>query len=286
MKRKPVLLLAKKSFFEKYGLEYRDPHFLALMKSDSEVAQSLRQAHEENLAVVESVEQFLLGSGINYVKSDVMSRQLGDGAEVVLSVGGDGTLLMASHGVQDTPVVGINSRPGVSVGHFCAADRQDFQEVLDLIFSGRMQPRTLHRMDLQINGQPMSPPALNDLLYASENPAASTVFSMDIDGKSPMQRSSGIWFATAAGSTAGIRAAGGSVMELPDARMQFLVREPYYPRGEKAIPTQGYFQESFAVTNLTPHAAIYVDGSRIVHRLLYGDRIQPRISPHPLRIYL
>ena len=48
-------------------------------------------------------------------------------ADLVVAVGGDGTLLAASHNVVDVPILGVNSAPGHSVGFFCAAKRPTFR---------------------------------------------------------------------------------------------------------------------------------------------------------------
>ena len=40
--------------------------------------------------------------------------------DLVVTIGGDGTLLAASHAIGDTPILGINSAPDFSVGFFCS----------------------------------------------------------------------------------------------------------------------------------------------------------------------
>jgi len=283
---KPVLLIAKKSFFEVYGLEKRDAHFLTLMRSDSDLSRRLKSAHDENRRAVEKVRDHLRRQGVVHVVSDVMSRQLGDGASLVVSVGGDGTLLMASHGVYEVPVLGINSRPGHSVGHFCAADIDTFAAVLDSVFSGTHALSELTRMDLFINDERKLPPVLNDALYCAVSPGASSVYSLDFPHRSEVQKSSGIWFSTPAGSTAAIRSAGGYPMELDDRQIQFRVRELYHPRSTDPSSVAGTFTEGVSVMNLTPEAVVLLDGSRIQLEVRYGDIVHPRVSEHPLRIFL
>ena len=55
-------------------------------------------------------------------------------------------------------------------------------------------------------------------------PAAMTSYTLDIGSVSEPQRSSGLWIATAAGSTAAIRAAGGCILPLRSRKLQYLVR--------------------------------------------------------------
>jgi NAD+ kinase len=283
---KPILLVAKKSFYEVYGLDKQDPRFMAIMETDPGNAASLLRAHDENIGVIEAVEKFLAKRGLHCVKSAAVPGIVDGRYSLVVAVGGDGTLLDASHGVQKTQVLGINSRPGRSIGFFCLADRQSFETILDDIFEGRKQSRYLMRMDLHINGFRRSPPVLNDILFTGASPAATSRYRLRFAGTEEMQRSSGLWISTPAGSTGGIRAAGGKQMELSSSSMQFLVREPYTPAGTRYALSGGVFEQGLEIINLTPEAMVYVDGSRICHQLMYGDVIASRVSEHPLRIFL
>ncbi len=282
----PVLVIAKKSFYEVYGLDRQDPHFLSLIKSDSELARDLISAYEDNQRAIEAVITHLDHEGIAWERGDVGSLCVDGLHSLVLSVGWDGTLLAASHRVLKTPVLGINSRPGVSVGFFCPVDSSNFQPLLAQILERRVAPRELMRMDTVINGQRLCPPALNDVLYTARNPASTTVYRIMFQERDELQKSAGVWISTPAGSTAGILAAGGRSMELTDDRMQFLVRECYCVRENREPLKQGMFRQGLKITNLTPEASVYVDGTRIVHPLHYGDVVEALPSQTPLSIFL
>lgn len=283
---RPVLLVTKKSFYEVYGLDRKDSGFLAQLDKDRELSDWLMADYEENREVIAAVESFLALREIPFVRST--GRRPGDDSQyrLILAVGGDGTLLAASHEAVTTPVVGINSRPGRSIGYFCAGDRTDFPVVLSAILEGRMFPATLSRMDIYVNGERKSPPVLNDVLYCAASPAATSVYRLRLGEIEEIQRSSGVWIATPAGSTAGIGAAGGRKMNLSGSSMQFLVREPYMGVANRYRLDRGMFCEGLCLTSLTPHASIHVDGSRIAFELNYGDRVEPRVSAAPLRIFV
>ncbi len=283
---RPILLLVKKSFYELYGVERKDPRFLAMMSASTEAAQELLEAHRENIAAIEAVERYLAQRGIPYHKSEGTQGKVDDRFSLVVAVGGDGTLLAAAHQVLTTRVVGINSRPGRSVGYFCAADSSGFEALLDDVVSGRRKPRKLSRMDLFVNGYRKSPPALNDILYAATSPAATTRYLLCSGGHEELHRGSGVWVATPAGSTAAIGAAGGEAMDLEAPTLQFFVREPYVARDQSIKIRGGIFEDGLAITNLTPEAAVYLDGTRHSFAIHYGDVIEPRLSSHPLCIYL
>jgi len=283
---RPILLVTKKSFYELYGLDKKAPDFLAALEADAGLAEELLSAHEENRLATEAAEAYLSGRGVPYTRVVDTGEVVDSRHGMVVAVGGDGTLLAASHAALDIPVVGINSRPGRSVGYFCAAEPADFVRVLDDILGGLRTPTELMRLDLHINGRRQSPPALNDILYAGANPAATTQYRLRCGEQEEMQKSSGIWVATPAGSTGGILAAAGQKRPLGDSQMQFRIREAYRGKGGCYRLEQGLFREGLSVVNLTPEATIFVDGSRISYTLNYGDVIEPRVSTHPLRIFL
>jgi NAD+ kinase len=283
---RPVLVLVKKSFYEMYGLEQKDSRFLAMVESNSSAGRDLLVAHEENVRTIDAVISYLESSGIPYVKSVGRQGKIDGRYSLVITVGGDGTLLAASRQVLETRVVGINSRPGQSVGYFCAAHRDSFQSVLDEILSGRRESRSLARMDVHINGFRKSPPVLNDILYSGLNPAATTRYRLAMGAVEEMHRSSGIWVSTSAGSTGGIGAAGGEKVDLSNKQLQYLVREPYKPSGVHYSLDRGFFASGLAITNLMPDAMVFVDGTRCSFDVHYGDVIEPRVSAYPLHIFL
>jgi NAD+ kinase len=281
----PLLVVAKKSLYQTYGVEREDPHFLAMVREDNPWARQVMAAHRENEEALASLERYLAGRGVAYEKRTRCDGNVDGRFSLVIALGGDGTLLAASHAVMETPVVGINSQPGSSVGHFCSADRRDFAGKLDSILSGQSAPLELMRMEVLVNDTLLGPPALNDILFAAASPAASTSYRLRVAGTEELQRSSGIWIATPAGSTGAMCAAGGEQRPLSDARMQYLVREPYGNCRTTCALRHGFFKEGLRIVNLTPEGRIFLDGSRLAFTLNYGDAVEPRVSSHPLRIH-
>ena len=280
-----VLLVTKKSFYQLYGLEKEEPRFLEMMARNGERAADLRRAHDENLRASEAVEAFLGENGVTYRKGGPPGPEMEGEFDLVVTVGGDGTLLDASHWLRETPIVGINSRPDFSVGWFCTATSEDFEERLPPILAGEVPHRLLDRCIVVVEGKELPPPALNDFLFTAVNPASSTVYSIELEGRHEFQKSSGIWVSTPAGSSAATLAAGGTRMPLDAKMLQFAVREIFRRQTPHRL-LRGTFTRGLRITNLTPEAAVWVDGGHIRHDLCYGDVIEPRLSPHPLRIYL
>ena len=134
-------------------------------------------------------------------------------ADVVVSLGGDGTLLRTVHEFPDTPVLGLNLG---GLGYLASVGRRDFDRALDLLAEGRysISKRTL--LEARIGGRSAAT-ALNDIVVARE--ASGHTISLDLaaDGK-PVTRylADGLIVATPTGSTAYSLAAGGPVA-MPDS---------------------------------------------------------------------
>jgi NAD+ kinase len=82
-----------------------------------------------------------------------------------------------------------------------------------------------------------------------------------------------VWVSTAAGSTAGIRSAGGRRMPISSRRLQYLVREPYTWPQRRYRLARG-FTSRLALQTLTVDLGLWVDGSRVRYDLGLGDRVE------------
>ena len=206
-----------------------------------------------------------------------------DDFDAIISVGGDGTVLEASHHILNTdiPVLGIRSS-SMSVGYLCTCDITSIEEFINSIAKGTYKTENLSRLKAHIieaeTGRSRETvPILNDFLFANTNPAATTRYHLKVGDVSELHKSSGIWFATAAGSTAAIRTAGGQEYPRESTNFQYVVREPYTPPGTDAFKlTQGLFkpkQESVEIENLCEHAILALDGQHGQASLTFGDKI-------------
>jgi NAD+ kinase len=276
---KKVLVVYKRSFLEAHK---RDRKVLGSLVPETR-ARFLR-ADIENRRTIADIHAWLEKSKIPFD-----SRWRGDMARggkyaLVITVGGDGTFFAASHYVENTPVLAINSDPGTSLSLFSCADRSNFQGKIDRAIAGDLPSTKLNRLELEINGRTVAMPVLNDILFAHRNPAAMSRYRLAVDGRREEQRGSGVWVSTAAGSTAGLHAAGGSMMAITSRRMQYRVREPYtWPHPPYRL-LKGYARETISFTVLMTEAAAWLDGSRIRHELKMNDRILIRPHARPLTL--
>ncbi|XP_011082799.1 NADH kinase-like isoform X1 [Sesamum indicum] len=229
--------------------------------------------------------------------------------DLVVTVGGDGTLLQASHLMDDSiPVLGVNSDPTRpeevaelseefdatrSTGYLCAATANNFEQMIDGILENRSEPSELARMAVSVNSKLISTAALNDVLLAHPCPATVSRFSFRIKKiGEPLSsllhcRSSGLRVSTAAGSTAAMLSAGGSAMPILSKELQYMVREPISPGATSHLmhgTVKSY--ETMDIGWFCREGLLYIDGSHVVHSVQLGDTIELSSGAPPLKVYL
>ncbi len=267
----------------------------ALAQRGDATARRLIRADREHARTVETVRRTLAKHRVEFEEFSLRGlnaaakRALG-AADLVLSIGGDGTALGASHYVRAGAMLGVNSAPGDSVGHFCAVARETFAARFAEILRGAWQPTPLARLEIALDEKTLPELALNDVLIAHESPASTTRYLLRIGATEEEHRSSGLWVATAAGSTAGIRSAGGRVMPRRSRRLQYLVRELYREPGRSYALTHGILDPAAAgpilVASKMPEGELYIDGSRTMYRFPFGARARIGIAEASLQLFV
>lgn len=217
---------------------------------------------------------------------DARARRALANARLVISVGGDGTLLATSHWVTGAALLGVNSAPRSSVGYTTIARRANVARILARIANGDLLPQQVARVEVELEGK-LLPPALNDVLIAHEQPAATSRYRLHLGRRAEEHRSSGLWVATAVGSTAGIRSAGGQIMPLADRRLQFRARELYRAHGRGASLESGFVEphQQLVVESAMEAGWLFIDGARMAIRCPFGARAAFRIARQPLHLF-
>ncbi len=282
----PCVLIVKTPVASRGGMAAR------LAQTGRRLAGQVEAAAEEQERTLAALYAALAGLGVAPVTVsidaiDARARRALAGARLVISVGGDGTLLAASHWVTGAALLGVNSAPRSSVGYLTVTRRATLARDLARIARGTLQPQAVTRIAVELDGK-LLPPALNDVLLAHEQPAATSRYRLHLGRRAEDHRSSGLWVATAAGSTAGIRSAGGQPMPLADPRLQFRARELYRPRGSRAPVLECGFVEpgkELVVESAMAAGWLFLDGARTAVRFPFGARATFRASGQPLRLF-
>ena len=281
-----LLVVYKKSYYELYGYEKRNRDLETLPPQQRPMIQAMRLSHEENQRTLTAVCHALDALNVSYDRLYRGDLKPITDYDLILSVGGDGTLLEVARYVGDLPVLGVNSDPSRSTAFLCAADRSSIASCLDALLAGNMPHVSLARMQITLNHTLLPFYALNDILIAHSNPAAMASYILCVDGISETQRSSGIWIATAAGSTAAIRSAGGHVMPLRSQKRQYRVREAYTSNDRPYQLLHGMLPPgvSFELTSRMRRGRLFLDGPHLRYHLGLGDTVSVTLAPTPLQL--
>jgi NAD+ kinase len=275
--RARVAIVLKRSAWQLYVEDRHDEHLRELAASGDAAVVPLRASHEAHEGTVREVREALAAVGAEIVAERHAGEAFdSEGLDLVVSVGGDGTLLAASHYVANIPVLAINSAPSHSVGFFCGAKSGAVLEALREALSGTLRSTVLTRMAVWVNERLIAARVLNDALVCQASPAATSRYIVRFGDVEEQQKSSGFWIGPAAGSTAAQRSAGGRVLPLTSRQLQLVVREPYTPHGESyelgrvLIPAG----RRLVVRSKMHDARIFVDGPDNATDLRYGDVIE------------
>jgi NAD+ kinase len=276
-KRPKVAMVVKRSAWRLYVEERHDERLTELAAHGDAVVAPLKASHEAHVRTVREVREALTELGVELVAERLAGEPFeSEGLDLVVSVGGDGTLLSASHFVAEVPLLGINSAPSHSVGFFCGAKSGEVLEALGSAIEGSLRQTVLTRMAVTINGEAAARRVLNDALLCHVSPAATSRYIVHLDDVEEQQKSSGFWIGPAAGSTAAQRSAGGRVLPLTSKQLQLVVREPYTPHGESyrlrhALVRPG---DTLTVRSKMHDARIFFDGPDRSVEIGYGDVIE------------
>jgi NAD+ kinase len=281
-----VAIVVKRTTYRKFVVEEHDPLIAKLFRRRDPTVSRLKQTHEAHEATMREVETVVAKLGAQIVHRGGPRFRIPK-ADLVVSVGGDGTLLAASHQIGDgVPLLGINSAPESSVGFFCGAQKGNIPEMLERALAGRLRSIELTRMRVELNGKCIHARVLNDALVCHASPAATSRYILRVAHGEEDQRSSGMWIGPAAGSTAAQRSAGGRVLPLSSQKIQYVVREPYTPAGGHFRFAKGLVEpgDELVLHSKMREAKVFLDGHRIVHSITIGDVLTMRRSADSLTV--
>ena len=282
-----VLVIYKKSAYQIYVRERRHTRIEQLVAAGEPAALRLVRAHENHMQSLDAARDVLsrLGAEANFRhrSDDTHAKNV----DLVVTLGGDGTLLWASHLISSaTPIVAINTAPRDSVGYFCAGTRRELRSVLAAALAGQLPVTAFTRMQVVLDDRVLSSRVLNDALFAHEGPASTSRYTLRIGRLSEDQKSSGVWIGPAAGSSAAQHSAGGDILPAESLDLQFVVREPYDPSGlgyklRKGLVKPG---QTLRIQSGMRAGRLYLDGPHDVHAVEMSSHIEFRRSKEPLTL--
>ena len=289
MRLSKVILFHKRSTYQLRAVEYHDPRFVELLEQEHAAVRLVKKSHSEHTATLDKLNQELKERKISFktqARSSLTDKI--EDIDLLIAVGGDGTFLDASHYLDKVPILGVNSALSTSFGHFCLANEHNFGSILDQIEAQVLAPVNLMRLAIFVNGKALPFFALNEVLIAHKSPAATSRYIISANNLEENQLSSGVWIATASGSTGSIRAAGGQVLPITAQQFQFYVRELCIRPTEKKQLLKCVLEADQEIRFISQirQGTIFIDGQHIEYPITVGDEILIKPSENNLSAFV
>lgn len=255
--------------------------------------------------VVETLQRlvvFLRSRGLNIIVGDhiqhlldasflldarICSRKMiGEISDLIIVVGGDGSLLAAARTLAryDVPVLGVNrGRLGFLTDVSPDELEQRVGEVLDGQF--RIEKRFLLDAVVKRNGEPVGAgEALNDVVVNSGTSAKMIEFELYIEGEFVYrQRSDGLIVSTPTGSTAYSLSGGGPIMH---PRLDAIVLVPMFPHtlSSRPIVVDGNSEIKLVICDSTSGGVPVTFDGQVNVTAQAGDMVYVTKKPHKLKM--
>jgi NAD+ kinase len=207
-------------------------------------------------------------------------------AQLVVSVGGDGTLLSSARAVgpRETPILGVNLG---SLGFLTETRREEVAEVLGAALTGRATIE--QRRPLRVIHDGTHPRvegiALNDTVFSKKATARLFSLSLLVDGEWVADyRADGLIIATPTGSTAYSLAAGGPIV-VPS--VDALVVAPICPHSLSQrpiiVPGSSTITVCLAEGQSSLDVQVTLDG-QVGFPLEPGEKVEARLAGHAVNL--
>ncbi|MEU1805269.1 NAD kinase [Streptomyces sp. NPDC019937] len=212
-------------------------------------------------------------------------RDVLDGCELLVVLGGDGTLLRGAEfsRISGVPMLGVNLG---RVGFLAEAERDDLDKVVDRVVSRQYEVEERMTIDVLVRNDGHivhTDWALNEA--SVEKAARERLLEVvtEVDGR-PVSRfgGDGVVCATPTGSTAYAFSAGGPVV-WPEVEALLMVPISAHALFAKPLVTTPESVLAVEVQPQTPHGVLWCDGRRTVE-LPAGARVEVRRGAVPVRL--
>ncbi|MEU6622412.1 NAD kinase [Streptomyces litmocidini] len=208
-----------------------------------------------------------------------------DGCELLIVLGGDGTLLRGAEfsRASGVPMLGVNLG---RVGFLAEAERDDLDKVVDRVVTKAYEVEERMTLDVTVheNGDVLHRDwALNEAAVQKVSPERMLEVVLAIDGR-PVTGfgCDGVICATPTGSTAYAFSAGGPVV-WPEVEALLMVPIGAHALFAKPLITTPQSVLAVEVEPHTPHGVLWCDGRRTVE-LPAGARVEVRRGAVPVRL--
>ena len=181
--------------------------------------------------------------------NDNYSKKSGD-VDLLISVGGDGTILKSVRRYRDTPLLGVNMG---TVGYLNEVPPEEIDSIPHILENHTIEERSM--ISCKIGNRTVE--ALNDIVIRTEVATRVSQVKVEISGQEYIVSGDGVIITTPTGSTAYSFSAGGPIIR---TNSQEFGITPICPLYRKASPIVYPDHENVIVTALDRPCTIVTDG--------------------------
>jgi NAD+ kinase len=184
-----------------------------------------------------------------YFPDNIYSKKAGD-IDILISVGGDGTILKSVRRYRDTPILGVNVG---TVGYLSEVPPEEINSIPSILETHKIEERSM--ISCTIGSKTVE--ALNDIVIRTEVATRVSQVKVEISGQEYIVSGDGVIITTPTGSTAYSYSAGGPIIK---SNSQEFGITPICPLYRKASPMVYPDHENVIVTALDRPCTIVADG--------------------------
>ncbi len=185
----------------------------------------LKNGLELDSDVIDFIHDNAKGSDVRIIAFNDLKKEDLD-ADLIITLGGDGTFVRAANLIEDSLILGINANPDESEGALTSINIEDLDKLKEIL-KGKFDIVIKHRAVVKLNGKLLNEYAINEVYLGALSQFHSSRYKIRYNGDEEEHRSSGVIVSTGTGSKAWYVSAGGKPFMHDEEKLAFVVREPY-----------------------------------------------------------
>ncbi len=235
--------------------------------------------------IIEDIQKLAGNSEVKIIAFNELKKEDLKAANLIITMGGDGTFVKAGNLIEDSLILGINAEPNTSEGALTSLTVNEIDKLND-IFHGKFQVMTRQRARVKLNEKILDEHALNEVYVGSASQFHSSRYKIKFKEKEEEHRSSGIIVSTGTGSPAWFYSAGGEIFKHDEEKLAFIIREPYFgKRIFKPSILKGHINkgEKLIIESKRDFGGIIAINDS-TYNFNTGDKVEIGVSDKPLRV--
>ena len=234
---------------------------------------------------IDLIKSSLRKRNINFkcIERSAIKKTVFKNRNLIIAVGGDGTLLRTSHFIKDELLFGVNSNPNRKEGFFMSSCKNDFEKKFDMFLKNKFYIEKLARLKSKINKKEICP-ALNEVFIGNKIPYKTSHYKIFLGNKTEEQKSSGVLVGTSSGSNAWLKSVGIKPFS-SSKKFYFIVRDPYTGKLTKPLLTKGFIGNNkiLKIKSGMDNGIVAVDSNK-EYKFKNGSTIEIALSKNSLNV--